>query len=171
MHRFLAEIECRAFRIAHIASGNRDDALEIVQEAMTRLAQRYGDHPRDAWLPLFHRILQSRIQDWRRRQWVRNRFRVWFHGDDGEEGSPLDAVPEQQSQEPSLALERDQFMARLDAELHALPYRQQQAFLLRVWEGMDIAATAQAMGCSESSVKTHYARARERLKQKLEDMV
>jgi RNA polymerase sigma-70 factor (ECF subfamily) len=169
MHRFLADIEGRAFRIATVATGNRDDALEIVQDAMTKLVQRYGDHVREEWLPLFHRILQSRIQDRHRRQLVRNRFRVWFHDDDDEE-SPLDQMPEQQSQEPSLSLERDQFMERLNAELHALPYRQQQAFLLRVWEGLDIAATAQAMGCSESSVKTHYARARERLKERLEDV-
>lgn len=170
MQAFLAGIECRAFRIAQIATGNRDEALDLVQDAMMKLAQRYSAQSQDEWKPLFYSILQSRIRDWHRRQNVRNRFRTWFawHEDEDEEDA-IEQFPADTATEPSARLEQQQFMARLNSELGALPYRQQQVFLLRVWEGLDVAQTAAAMQCSESSVKTHHARALERLRGQLEE--
>lgn len=172
MNHFLADIEGRAFRMAHIASGNRDDALEIVQEAMMKLVQKYSHHHASEWKALFYRILNTRILDWHRRQAVRNRFRSWFHWhDDGDEETE-DALAQQPAEachEPDFRLQDDQFMHSLNAALHALPVRQQQAFLLRIWEGLDITETAAIMQCSTSSVKTHYARALDKLREQLED--
>lgn len=169
MQDFLAGIEGRAFRIAQFATRNRDDALELVQEAMLKLVQNYADKTADEWNGLFHSILQSRIQDWHRRQSVRNRFRTWFTWNEDEETEdPLDQSPADSSWDPATSLENDQFAQRLDQVLGELPYRQQQVFLLRVWEGMDIAETAAVMQCSESSVKTHHARALQKLREQLE---
>ncbi len=167
---FLADIEGRAFRIAQFATGNRDDALELVQETMVKLAQNYAGRNAEEWKPLFYSILQTRIRDWHRRQKVRNRFRTWFTWQDEETENPLEQHPAAESSEPSVRLENEQFMTRLDQELKALPYRQQQAFLLRVWEGLDVAQTAAAMKCSESSVKTHHARALQKLREQLEEL-
>lgn len=134
---------------------------------MLKLATRYADRGEAEWAPLFHTILQSRIRDWYRRKRVRNRVRAWL-GRDGEESDPIDAVPDPAAG-PAERLALGRAAGRLDAALRGLPRRQQQAFLLRAWEGLDVAATARAMGCSEGSVKTHYSRAVHRLRAQLED--
>jgi RNA polymerase sigma-70 factor (ECF subfamily) len=167
LDRFLADIEARAFRIAEIATGSRDEALDLVQDAMLKLATRYADRSEAEWAPLFHTILQSRIRDWYRRTRVRNRVRAWFRRDDEDARDPIEAVPDPAA-DPAERLALGRATERLDAALRALPLRQQQAFLLRAWEGLDVAATAAAMGCSEGSVKTHYSRAVHRLRAQLE---
>ena len=169
LDRFLAGIERRAFRMAHLATGDKDEALDLVQDAMLKLAQKYGQRPEEEWGPLFHRILQSRIRDWYRRERVRNRLREFFHGSqDEEEGEdPLAQVADQAAPAPDEEVQRKRACAALDVALRALPLRQQQAFLLRIWEELDVAQTAQAMGCSQGSVKTHLFRALQVLRQRL----
>jgi RNA polymerase sigma-70 factor (ECF subfamily) len=162
IERFLASVERRAYRMAEIATGNRDEALDIVQDAMLALVRRYGERPAAEWGPLFQRILQSRISDWRRRRTVRRRVLVWLgrgEAEEDERGDPLEALPDPAGRGPDRELERERLGERLEAVLRRLPPRQQQAFLLRAWEGLDTAAAAAAMGCSEGSVKTHYSRA------------
>lgn len=170
MHVFLAEIENRAFRMAQLATGNRDDALDIVQDAMMKLVQKYSTHDKASWKPLFYSILESRILDWHRRQQVRNRFRSWLHWDtDDETEDALEQHPAEISGIPDFQLQDAQFMQSLELALQDLPLRQQQVFLLRIWQGLDISQTAAAMNCSESSVKTHYARALEKLREALKE--
>ncbi len=169
MQAFLAEIEQRAFRMAHFATGNRDDALDIVQDTMMKLVQKYGTHDKASWKPLFYSILQSRILDWHRRQKVRNRFRSWFNQEDDETEDRLEQHPAELSELPDNQLQDAQFIKDLEGILQTLPLRQQQVFLLRLWEGLDIKETASIMQCSESSVKTHYARALERLREALKE--
>jgi RNA polymerase sigma-70 factor, ECF subfamily len=169
MQAFLADIEGRAFSMAQFATGNRDDALDIVQDTMMKLVQNYSARSREEWKPLFYSILQTRILDWHRRQSVRNRFRSWLHWDDEEDAeNPLEQLADAPQAAPDRQLQDAQFGADLNAALKQLPLRQQQVFLLRVWEGLDINETATAMQCSESSVKTHYARALEKLRTQLE---
>lgn len=161
-------MERRAFVVARLATSNRDEALDIVQDAMTALVSRYRDKPAAEWGPLFYTILQSRIEDWRRRNKVRNRFRVWFGRDDGGE-DPLQNLPERASAEPERQWQGQAGRLAIEAALRQLPARQQQAFLLRAWEGYDVQTTAAAMRCSEGSVKTHFSRAVHALREQLRD--
>jgi RNA polymerase sigma-70 factor (ECF subfamily) len=166
LERFLAGVEKRAYRMARIATGNSDDALDIVQDAMLKLVEKYADRGEAELGPLFHCIMQSRIRDWYRRSSVRNRFRSWLGTDDDEEDA-LQLVADPAGRSPEQILAARGGIEALDAALHSLPLRQQQVFLLRAWEGLDVRETARAMNCAEGSVKTHYSRALAALRVKL----
>ena len=170
LNRFLAEVERRALRIAEIAVRDRDEALDLVQDAMIKLARKYADKDAGEWPPLFYRILQNGIRDWHRRQAVRNRVMVWFgRGSSGDEYDPVAAAPDPIGRSPDQELSNDQAMQSLEVAVQALPARQREAFMLRTFEGLDVAGTAVAMGCSEGSVKTHYSRAIHSLRDTLGD--
>ncbi|MGB6449715.1 MAG: RNA polymerase sigma factor [Steroidobacteraceae bacterium] len=171
LNQFLASVELKAFRIAQASLRNEDDALDAVQDAMLQLSRAYANRPVEEWRPLFYRILENRIRDMQRRRTVRNRVMAWLpfkRDEDDEEPDPLAQVA---SPEPPLTakLEVEEAMQALEKALHGLPARQRQAFLLRNLEGLDVAQTAAAMGCSQGSVKTHYFRAVQALRARLGD--
>ena len=169
LNQFLAEVERRALRIAEIAVRDRDEALDLVQDAMIKLVRNYGRRPREEWTPLFYRILQNGVRDWHRRQKVRNRVMVWF-GRANPSDDDYDVVaqaPDPTGRTPDEELQNSEAMQRLERAVHALPARQREAFMLRTFEGLDVAGTATAMGCSDGSVKTHYSRAVHTLREKL----
>jgi RNA polymerase sigma-70 factor (ECF subfamily) len=159
LERFLADVERRAYRIARIAVRHDDDALDIVQDAMLQLARRYGQRPSEQWRPLFYRILQNRIRDFHRRSHVRAKVFAWFaRAPEHDQEDPAEAVPDTAAL-PLDQLSTEESMRILERNLRQLPRRQLEAFMLRNFEGLDVAGTAIAMGCSEGSVKTHYSRA------------
>jgi RNA polymerase sigma-70 factor (ECF subfamily) len=171
LDRFLAAVERRAFRMAVLATRSEDDALDLVQEAMLKLVERYSDRDEAEWAPLFQRILQSKIRDWYRRTAVRNRWRTWlgWRDDETRKADPLEAVPDTSTPAVDDQVAHRRAARALEDAVRALPLRQQQAFLLRVWEEYDVAQTARAMGCSAGSVKTHLSRALQALREKLGD--
>jgi RNA polymerase sigma-70 factor (ECF subfamily) len=170
LDKFLAEIERRAFRMAQVALRDPDDAMDVVQDAMLKLARNYSSKPSAEWRPLFYRILENGIRDLQRRRTVRKKFMVWLPGSkedpDNEAQDPLENVAAGGPDAPELLM-RDQAMVKLEGSLRGLPARQREAFMLRNFEGLDVAETARAMGCSEGSVKTHYSRAVHALRQQL----
>jgi RNA polymerase sigma-70 factor (ECF subfamily) len=167
LEAFLRDVEKRAFRIAAMMIRDADEALDIVQDAMIRLTMRYRDRPSAEWRPLFYRILKNRIRDWHRRRAVRNRVLSFFGGHDEDDADPMAAVPGPSEDNPLKRLEADESLAALSKALEQLPARQREAFMLRTFEGLDVAETAQAMECSEGSVKTHHSRAVNRLRELL----
>jgi RNA polymerase sigma-70 factor (ECF subfamily) len=167
LDRFLSGVQRRALVMAELSVGNRDDALDAVQDAMDRFVRAYAHKPASEWAPLFHRVLQNRIRDgYRRQATARRRFFVFPPDEDG--GDPLAALPGLDSHQPDRQLEQTDATERLLRGIAELPQRQQQAVTLRIWEGLDVAQTAQAMGCSAGSVKTHLSRGLQALRVKLE---
>ena len=166
----LKGVERRALRMAELATGNRDEALDLVQDAMFGFVRHYSGKPAADWAPLFYRVLDSRLNDWHRRRQVRGRWlAAWLHTGDDDESDTIAQAPDANEPGPLLRLVGSDAARRLDSALQKLPLRQRQAFLLRIWEGFDVAATANAMRCSEGSVKTHLFRALAALRRELED--
>ena len=164
---FLKSVEKRAFKRTAYTVRNDDAALDIVQDSMIRLAEKYADRPA-AELPLvFQRILSNATMDWFRRQKVRNSVLVnlsEFEGADDDGGDfdlleMLDTSGNGGTESAADSVGRLQMLALIDGEVSRLPTRQREAFLLRYWEELDVAETAAVMGCSEGSVKTHCSRA------------
>ncbi len=169
LDRFLKTIERRALRMAELATGNRDEALDLVQDAMFGFVRHYAGNAQAEWTPLFYRVLDNRLNDWHRRRQVRTRWIDAFVRESDDAPDPLAQVPDPSDPGPLLRLAGSEAARALDAALAALPLRQRQAFLLRVWEGFDVATTAATMRCSEGSVKTHLSRALAALRRALED--
>lgn len=143
-----------------------ESALDIVQDAMLKLAEKYGDRPEEEFPMLFQRILQNTIRDYYRRSKVRSMWTTLFSAfssDDEDEHDPLETLAADEDDNgprtPESKLLQAQTLNLIDDEIKKLPTRQREAFLMRYWEDMDVAETAAAMGCSEGSVKTHCSRA------------
>ena len=162
---FLAGVERRAYKQALYAVRNEESALDIVQDAMLKLAEKYGDRPAEEFPMLFQRILQNTIRDFYRRSKVRSLWTTLLSAlaPDDEGSDPLETLEVEDLSlagvNPQKQLEQSQVLALIEKEIEKLPPRQREAFLMRYWEDMDIAETALAMGCSEGSVKTHCSRA------------
>lgn len=162
---FLAAVERRAFKQTTYAVRDDHAALDIVQDAMMKLATKYADKPVAEFPMLFQRILQNTMRDYWRRQKVRNLWTTLlssFGGSEeaGDERDPLETIDvEDDSDQPHAQLERSQTIQLIELAIQKLPARQREAFVLRYWEGMDVAETAKIMGCSDGSVKTHCSRA------------
>lgn len=163
---FLASVERRAFKQAAFAVRDDDSALDIVQDAMIKLSENYGDRPASELPLLFTRILQNTMHDHFRRQKVRSTWTTLFSSltpADDEDTDPLETLEalagSQAAESAADQVSREQVVAIIEEEVAKLPARQREAFLLRYWEDFDVAETAAAMGCSEGSVKTHCSRA------------
>jgi RNA polymerase sigma-70 factor (ECF subfamily) len=165
---FLENVERRAFKQAVYAVRKDESALDIVQDAMIKLAEKYGDKPAAELPMLFQRILQTTILDYFRREKVRNTWVSLFSGiapagGDGDDFDILETLSTEagtgDGESSADKVERQQTLELIDAEVQKLPARQREAFLMRYWQDMDVAETAEAMGCSEGSVKTHCSRA------------
>ncbi len=163
---FLASVERRAYRQALFAVRDRDRALDIVQDSMLKLADKYGSRPAEELPLVFQRILQNTIRDAFRRLKVRSLWTTLFSSlvsDRDPDQDPLETLEpadaSKRPERPDATVERSQVVALIEQGLEALPARQREAFLLRYWEELDVNETARVMGCSEGSVKTHCSRA------------
>jgi RNA polymerase sigma-70 factor, ECF subfamily len=172
LDRFFRSIERRAFKIAMLSLKSTDDALDAVQDAMTQFVRSYSTKPEADWSRLFYTVLDSKLTDKHRRNSTSRRYFGLLPGRyereaESETDSYAQLIDEQQF-DPSVLVDSISAGKALEAALPNLPERQRQAFLLRLWEGFDVAQTASIMRCSEGSVKTHLSRALSALRNKLQ---
>jgi RNA polymerase sigma-70 factor (ECF subfamily) len=172
MDRFLATVERRAYAMAYTALRDRDEAMDVVQDAMLRLVRHYRHKAPSDWLPLFYRILNNRINDGFRARTAHRRLFGWFGNATAEDATtpdPLDQIVDPAPDTPTDRHEQERRVSALQKAVGALPRRQREAFMLRCWEGLSAEDTARAMACTQGSVKTHYFRALQSLREQLEE--
>ena len=149
--------------MALMATKREQDALDLLQNAMMKLVEKYSDKPSAELKPLFYAILQNQIKNWYRQQAQQSKWFFWQksqYDDDDDEFQEVSGVEEVT---PEMLMQGQQRQSDLLVVLEQLPVKQQQCFLLRSWEGLSVKETAKVMGCSEGSVKTHMSRASQKL--------
>jgi RNA polymerase sigma-70 factor, ECF subfamily len=170
LDHFLRSVERRAFRHVELACREREDALDVVQDAMLAFVRRYRRHPDEQWPMLFWSVLNSKLIDLQRKRSVRGRWLGWLGvGDESESEDPVQQVADPGEPGPLARLADGEATEALLDALRELPLRQRQAFLFRIWEGLDVSQTARAMAISDGSVKTHLFRAMQNLRTRLEN--
>lgn len=170
MAEFLIYIEKKSYYMALLATSSHADALDLLQDSMIKLVTKYAKKPSNEWQPLFYKILQNRIRDWHRHQKVKNILFFWKYDNDDDVHDLQPAMNNEYIEEtPETVVVKDQQKAAAIEYLKRLSSKQQQCFLLRSWEGLSVAETAEIMACSQGSVKTHYFRAVTKLRTMMED--
>ena len=161
LKNFMNEVMGRALVMMESAThGQHGIAMDLVQEAFISLHKAYAEKSTEEWYPLFYTILNNKLQDWRRKEARRSQpfslFRKVSLDDDDVE---IQDVVDESTPNPFDFLDQAVTAEEIQDAIAELPVRQQQAFMLRAWEGFDTHTTAEIMNCSEGSVKTHYHRA------------
>ena len=170
LNAFLTDVQQKAYHVAWGALWDRETALDVVQESMMRFVEYYGDKPDKEWPALFRTVLNSKINDQRRRRLLNNTKRklLLLTGmgqlDPDETEKMLEAdLPAGQHDEgisdPEAGVTGKQLKQHITRALAKLAERQRQVFLLREQLGLSIRNTAEILGCSENSVKQHHFRA------------
>lgn len=169
---FLQSIETRAYKMAYMATKKEEDALDLLQNAMMKLVEKYSDKPESELKPLFYAILQNQIKNWYRQQAQISKWFFWQKSAYDSEEDEQDYTPQGVDEtSPEDLLDSSRQQSELLQVLEQLPVKQQQCFLLRSWEGLSVKETAKIMNCSEGSVKTHMSRASQKLQQVLSEEV
>ena len=171
LNGFLSSVEKPAYHHAYLATMRKEDALDIVQDSMLKLVEKYRHKPEEEWRPLFYKILYRNIVNWHRKSKLNTILGIIGFSDavDADIESVDAGVHSSELGTPSANVQNEQLKTRLNKALKQLPLRQQQAVLLRSWHGFSTAETAKMMHCSEGSVKTHCSRGQLKLRGLLED--
>lgn len=169
---FLQSVEKRAYKMAVVSLRDHHEALDVIQDCMIKLVTNYGERSVSELKPLFYRILQNKITDWHRHQKLKNLIFFWQTDNDGSDSDGwLDSASAEINSmtTPEDELRHEQTKQLVAKALACLSLQQQQCYLLRSWEGFSVADTAEILGCSQGSVKTHYFRAMAKIKEVLEN--
>jgi RNA polymerase sigma-70 factor (ECF subfamily) len=178
---FFASHEENAYYVAYAALWHHETAMDVVQDSMLKLVEYYRDKSPGEWPALFRSILNSRINDVRRRRLIEQgkhklvSFTGLFRKDRDDRNSmeepdlPADDRDDHITA-PEAGMVATQLRQKITEALHGLSERQRQVFVLREWRGMTTRETALTLGCSENSVKQHHFRALRELRKLLAEV-
>jgi len=155
----------RAFAVAAGIVGDRDDALDVVQESFVKAYYKLKDFRFGSnFYTWFYRLLVNQAIDrWRKetRSGEVSLDESWL----SEEVAPPDAFRD--SATPEELLENRQLGDALQKAIAALPEHHRAVILLREVEGMAYEEIAKTLGCSQGTVMSRLHYAREKLKSAL----
>jgi len=152
----------KVYAIAYSITKNRDEAMDIVQEAFTKVFRHLGSFKGDSsfytWL---YRITMNLCIDLRRRS-IKNQGVEYIEGqrEPKEDNSPMDS--------PSENLSRKELMDRLMNTIEQLPYYHRQVILMREIGGMSYDEIAKATKVSKGTVMSRLFHARRKVREKME---
>ena len=141
-------------RFACVLTGDRMSGEDLVQTALARLYLKWDTirqtEALDAWV---RRVMVNEHTSWWRRAW-RHRESVGLEARAAERAAPVD---------PGVGHELWDHVLRL-------PPRQRAAVVLRYYEDLSEAATAEILGCTVGTVKSQVHRALATLRTRLEEV-
>jgi RNA polymerase sigma-70 factor (ECF subfamily) len=181
LNNFFAELQHKAYHVAYGALWDKETALDVVQESMLRFVQYYRDKPEPEWPALFRSVLNSRINDQRRKRLLATTKRKLLsltglglanaeRDEHMAEAELSDIQHEEGISDPEAGVTASQLKRRIEQALATLAERQRQVFLLREQLGLSIRDTADILGCSENSIKQHHFRALRAMRAQLSEV-
>ena len=157
----------RVYAIAYRVTTNREDALDVAQEAFLKVYRKIGLwQPTTGFMPWLYRLTMNQAIDQTRRQKRQRHERL-------EEA--LASTDDGRKVEPSVegtdaAARSGEINMRVQAALSVLSPAQRTVFTLRHYDGLALADIADSMGCTAGSVKVHLFRALRKLRDVLGDL-
>ncbi|WP_433216168.1 SigE family RNA polymerase sigma factor [Microtetraspora malaysiensis] len=146
---FVAARGTSLLRVAYLTSGDEREAEDLLQTALERAYRNWDRVRYDNPEPYVRRIIVNTSIDRARRRAI---LRI----------IPMHTPPEPSPYETDVDLRH----VLMDT-LRALPPRQRAVIVLRYWEDLSEAQTAEILGCSAGTVKSQASKALARLRKAL----
>jgi len=140
---FVAARSSALWRSAYLLTGDQHRAEDLLQTALMKAWRRWSKIASDGAVEGYvRRVLVTTYTDWRRRKWVAE--------------YPTDILPER---EASSSVDVPEMREDILRALSTLSRGQRAVVVLRYFDDLTEAQTAQALGCSVGTVKSQSARA------------
>jgi len=155
----------RTYRLVQRFISNREDALDLTQDAFIRAYQGLGDFKSQcqfySWL---YRITVNLCIDFLRKK---SRSEVLLYDSDESGELPMANIPDPRSESPAKAVENKELRTHIRKAVRRLPPKQRQIFILRHWDGLSLKDIAAVVGRSDGTVKAHLLHAHRNLRKHL----
>ena len=155
----------RTYRLVQRFISNREDALDLTQDAFIRAYQGLGDFKSQcqfySWL---YRITVNLCIDFLRKK-ARSEVLLYDSDESGE--LPMANIPDPRSESPAKAVENKELRTHIRKAVRRLPPKQRQIFILRHWDGLSLKDIAAVVGRSDGTVKAHLLHAHRNLRKHL----